>query len=78
MACHHGLLFAHNGNVENFEECRSDFLNEIDQELRFFILGHTDSEVLFYFLLTLMKKCNSEVYFQSYYQECELYIYMHV
>ena len=49
-------VFAHNGNVENFEDVRFRFLECIDRELRSFILGETDSEHLFFLILSLMKK----------------------
>ena len=49
-------IFAHNGNVENFQAVKSRFLECIDRELRSFILGETDSEHLFFLLLSLMKK----------------------
>ncbi len=48
-------VFAHNGNVENFEKCREALLQKIDPDLRKFILGETDSEHLFYLLLTIIK-----------------------
>ena len=49
-------VFAHNGNVENFHKVKSRFLECIDRELKSFILGETDSEHLFFLLLSLMKK----------------------
>ena len=49
-------VFAHNGNLKNYDQYRDKLLAEIDPELRSFILGTTDSEVLFYLLLTLIKK----------------------
>lgn len=49
-------VFAHNGNLKNFNSYKSSLLNYIDVELRSFILGHTDSEVIFYLLLSLIKK----------------------
>lgn len=49
-------VFAHNGNVENFPQYKEAFLKEIDEELRPFIFGETDSEVLFFLLLSLLKK----------------------
>lgn len=49
-------VFAHNGNIENFEKVRQDFLNRIDASLRSFILGDTDSEHLFYLLLSIVKR----------------------
>ena len=49
-------VFAHNGNVENFKKNRSAFLANLDKDLRPFVFGDTDSEVLFYFLLSIMKR----------------------
>jgi glutamine amidotransferase len=49
-------VFVHNGNVENFSQHRKSFIEKVDSELRSFILGDTDSEVLFYLFLSLLKK----------------------
>ena len=49
-------VFAHNGNVQNFSNRRQAFMANIDKDLASFILGETDSEVLFYFILSIMKK----------------------
>lgn len=51
-------IFAHNGNLKNFDQYKTSLLEYIDPELRRFILGTTDSEVIFYLLLTLLKKKN--------------------
>ena len=48
-------VFAHNGNIENFQKVKPDFLAAIDSSLRPFILGETDSEHLFYLMLTEIK-----------------------
>ncbi len=45
-------VFAHNGDVPHFEEKRELLLGEVAPHLRRFILGETDSEVIFYMLLT--------------------------
>ncbi|HEX3595312.1 MAG TPA: class II glutamine amidotransferase [Polyangiaceae bacterium] len=45
-------VFAHNGDVPDFETHRARLMQEIAPELRRFILGDTDSEVLFFILLT--------------------------
>ncbi len=45
-------VFAHNGNIENFHEKRERILEEIPPILRRYILGNTDSEALFYLLLS--------------------------
>ena len=49
-------VFAHNGNLENFADIRQDLIKKIDKNLSPFIFGETDSEILFYLLLTIMKK----------------------
>ena len=48
--------FAHNGNIKNFDKHRDEITSNIAPELRRFILGSTDSEVLFYFLLTRLQE----------------------
>jgi predicted glutamine amidotransferase len=57
--CHpfqHGRwVFAHNGDIPQFEERRASLLSEVAPSLRRFILGETDSEVLFYLFLTLLR-----------------------
>lgn len=54
--CHpfqHGRwVFAHNGDVTNFDRTRDALLAEVSPPLRRFILGETDSEVLFFIFLT--------------------------
>lgn len=49
-------IFAHNGNIANFQHLRPQLLAKIPPVLRRFILGDTDSEVLFYMLLANMAK----------------------
>ena len=49
-------IFAHNGNVENFHSIRDRLLEYVDGELKSFILGETDSEHLFFLILSLIKK----------------------
>ena len=48
-------VFAHNGNIKGFSEHREEIIKKIDPDLSKFILGDTDSEILFYFLLTYIK-----------------------
>src|SRR5262249_37574019 len=48
-------VFAHNGDVPEFERHRAALVNEVAPELRRFILGETDSEVLFFIMLTAMR-----------------------
>lgn len=49
-------IFAHNGNIKNFADFRPVLVEKIDPELRPYILGDTDSEVLFYLFLTSLKR----------------------
>ncbi len=44
--------FAHNGNIKDFNKNRQAITNEIKPEFKRFILGTTDSELLFYFILS--------------------------
>jgi glutamine amidotransferase len=54
--CHpfqHGRwVFAHNGDIANFEVCREQLMGEVAPRLRRFVLGETDSEVVFFIFLT--------------------------
>jgi glutamine amidotransferase len=54
--CHpfqHGRwVFAHNGDIRNFETHRDALLAEVAPKFRRFILGDTDSELLFFVFLT--------------------------
>lgn len=54
--CHpfqHGRwVFAHNGDITHFDSKREALLAEVSPQLRRFILGDTDSEVLFFIFLT--------------------------
>ncbi|MBI4950979.1 MAG: class II glutamine amidotransferase [Myxococcales bacterium] len=45
-------VFAHNGDVTRFAEHREALVREIAPRLRRFILGETDSEVVFFLFLT--------------------------
>lgn len=49
-------IFAHNGNVKGFSELREALVQKISPDLQRFILGDTDSEVLFYLFLTCMQR----------------------
>jgi glutamine amidotransferase len=49
-------VFVHNGNIGNFEELRDELVRRVPPVLRRYILGDTDSEVLFYLLLGHMAK----------------------
>ncbi|TPV95363.1 MAG: class II glutamine amidotransferase [Myxococcales bacterium FL481] len=52
-------VFAHNGNVANFAALRPALLARIAPDLRRYILGRGDSEVLFYSLLTRLQQRTS-------------------
>jgi glutamine amidotransferase len=54
-------VFAHNGDVPDFERHRPALLEHVSPELRRFILGETDSEVLFFVLLTKLRERGSLV-----------------
>jgi glutamine amidotransferase len=45
-------VFAHNGDVADFERHRAALVDRVAPDLRRFILGETDSEVVFFVLLT--------------------------
>lgn len=47
-------IFAHNGNITDFDIKRETVLAHVSPQFRRFILGDTDSEVIFYFLLSHM------------------------
>lgn len=49
-------VFAHNGNLKNFAEYKDELIDQIDLEIKKFILGTTDSEIIFFILLSLIKK----------------------
>jgi glutamine amidotransferase len=49
-------VFVHNGNIGNFTELRDELLQRVPPVLRRYILGDTDSEVLFYLLLGHMAR----------------------
>ena len=45
-------MFAHNGNIKNFKNHRDKITAKIPPALQRFILGETDSELIFYFILS--------------------------
>jgi glutamine amidotransferase len=47
-------VFAHNGDIPNFEAKREALLGLVSPKLRRFILGETDSEVLFFLFLSAL------------------------
>lgn len=45
-------VFAHNGDIPNFADIRGQLVAQVGEHLRPFVLGETDSEVLFFLLLS--------------------------
>jgi glutamine amidotransferase len=62
--CHpfqHGRwVFAHNGDIRNFDTHREALLAEVGSKFRRFILGDTDSEILFFVFLTQLAAAAGE------------------
>lgn len=58
--CHpfqHGRwVFAHNGDIPRFEDLRASLLELVDVRLRRFVMGDTDSEVVFFVFLSELKR----------------------
>jgi glutamine amidotransferase len=52
-------VFAHNGDIGNFDSCAERLLAEVNPRLRRFILGETDSEVVFFIFLSELLKSGS-------------------
>lgn len=50
---HGRWIFAHNGTIPHFDRVRDQMIEHIDPDLRNDIKGVTDSEHVFYFLLTM-------------------------
>lgn len=53
---HGRSMLAHNGHVPGFEEVRPRMLEEIDRDLRERIAGSTDSEHIFFLLLSRLRE----------------------
>lgn len=49
-------VFAHNGNIKEFINCRDKIVNSISPHFKRFILGETDSELVFFYLLSFLAK----------------------
>jgi glutamine amidotransferase len=47
---------AHNGEIRNFERHRAMFRELVDPSLRRYILGDTDSEVIFFLFLSFLRR----------------------
>lgn len=52
-------VFAHNGHLKNFDQYKHKLKEKILPDLRRFILGDTDSEIIFYLLLSYIQKNHS-------------------
>lgn len=55
-------VFAHNGNIAKFLTQREQLRQCVNPALRPFILGQTDSEMIFYILLSQLEQVNSLAY----------------
>tara|TARA_B100000925_G_scaffold87749_1_gene63229 strand:- start:20831 stop:21625 length:795 start_codon:yes stop_codon:yes gene_type:complete len=49
-------VFAHNGNIKNFEEKKPSLHQLISNTFKPYILGTTDSEIIFYIILSELEK----------------------
>jgi glutamine amidotransferase len=49
-------VFAHNGHIVDFDNKKEEFQKHICPKLKSYILGETDSEYIFYFILTKISK----------------------
>ncbi len=49
-------VFVHNGNIKNFDIHREPILSAIGTQMRRFVLGETDSELIFFLILTQLAK----------------------
>lgn len=49
-------VFAHNGDIPEFGEVRAKLLDEVAPRLRRFVLGDTDSEVVFFMFLSELQR----------------------
>ena len=58
---HGAWMFAHNGSLFGFEQLQPRLLDDTDPDLRDLIFGATDSEHLFYFLLTALRRAGLPV-----------------
>jgi predicted glutamine amidotransferase len=62
--CHpfqHGRwVFAHNGDIPRFEEVRAPLLALVEPRLRRFVMGDTDSEVVFFVFLSELSRAAGE------------------
>lgn len=52
-------IFAHNGNIKNFEKVKDQLLKLVHHDFKRFILGTTDSEIIFFIILSKLKEKHS-------------------
>lgn len=52
---HGRWIFAHNGNIKDFNKIGTFLRNEIASDIRHFILGESDSEVFFYLIMSELR-----------------------
>lgn len=52
-------VFAHNGNVKDFSKVKDQLWSLIPPTMRRYVLGNTDSEILFYLILGELEKLTS-------------------
>jgi predicted glutamine amidotransferase len=48
-------VFAHNGNIKNFDKIKKQLIDRVSPKLKRFILGNTDSEIIFFLILTFIQ-----------------------
>lgn len=53
--------FAHNGNIKGFSSCRKSLHRQIDEPFRRHILGETDSEVIFFLIISHLYRLCPEI-----------------
>ncbi len=53
---HGRWVFAHNGDIPKFDRCRDALMDLVAPRLRRFVLGDTDSEVIFFLLLSELSR----------------------
>ena len=51
--------FVHNGNIRNFHLFQDTLKNRVDESLRPYIMGMTDSEMIFYLILSKLRRQHS-------------------
>ncbi len=54
--CYKKILFMHNGDFKNFNKYKKKIIEKIDNKLLLLIKGTTDSEYIFYLILTIAKE----------------------